>query len=249
MKVLCPQCDRLSELEQYRFDNGMLVVTCMKCGAATRSEVAPTTISTIVEPYLASMTPAPVSQRLLSSPEASNVVVLKTPASEAVEQAAVAAKGSPFEVPAGSCPKCFTKKADGSANCNQCGLVFENFDPEAFEAPPWLAEEWLALLRKWGDETKHDLVRKKAVQSDALAIVGRLYRLRLAAMPDDPFALNGRDEVVRMASVPVSSRSSVVMMRPEKNRLKMVATVGLLMISLFAAVVMFRLFLGGRGEP
>ncbi len=249
MKVLCPQCDRLSELEQYRFDNGMLVVTCMKCGAASRAEVAPTTISTVMEPYSSSMTPPPVSPRLLSSPDASNVVGLRSAASEAIEQAAAAARGSPFEVPTSSCPKCFTKKTEGGLTCNQCGLVFENFDPEGFEVPPWLAEEWLALLKKWGDETKHDLVRKKAVQSDALAIIGRLYRMRLAAMPDDPFALNGRDEVVRMASVPVSSRSSVMMMRPEKSRLKVVATVGLLMISLFAAVVMFRLFLGGRGEP
>ena len=70
--------------------------------------------------------------------------------------------------------------------------------------PRWLRDEWLALLRDWGNESKHAQVRRKAQQLDALAAVGRLYRLRLAAAPEDPIAAQGREDVLRLAAVPMN---------------------------------------------
>ena len=36
MKFLCPECERLISLEQFRFDGAALVVTCQKCGVEAR---------------------------------------------------------------------------------------------------------------------------------------------------------------------------------------------------------------------
>ncbi len=36
MKLLCPACERLVELERFRVEGDALVLTCGKCGAESR---------------------------------------------------------------------------------------------------------------------------------------------------------------------------------------------------------------------
>lgn len=239
MKVLCPLCDRLGELNQFRFEQGALRVTCVKCGVETLIHAAVASAPESVN------SPVPSAPRLSSSPGASNVVHLKSPSTEAVEQAAAAAQQELFSVPDGLCPKCLVRRLDGAAACGQCGLVFELFDPQALEPPEWLVTEWKALLRSWGDEAVHDQLRKQAMQVEALAAVGRLYRLRLASMPDDPFALRGREEVVRLASVPVSTRGSAENKRG--STLKLFLVVGIFALTLIGAVILLGVMLQSRG--
>lgn len=211
MKVLCPHCERLISLEHYRVDGAALVVTCGRCGAETRvePEAAPRQAEASAEPP----PPPPVSRpaslpprvSLASLEGASNVVVLRTAGHEAVQKAAAAADEGPFAIPEGVCPKCVARRADAAA-CPHCGIRFETFDEASLVPVKWLRDEWVALLRDWGNEAKHAQLRRKAQQADALAAVGRLYRLRQAFVPEDPAAENGRAEVVRMAAVAISFR-------------------------------------------
>lgn len=199
MKILCPHCERLLPVSQFRVEGGVLVVTCSACGAESRSEepralAAPGSVAF----------PAPPRISLASVEGASNVVVLRTAGHEAVGKAAIAADlPQPFLAPPTVCPRCIGPRT-GASECPHCGVRFEGYD-EALSMPPrWLRDEWLSLLRDWGNEGKHVQVRRKAQQLDALAAVGRLYRLRLVAVPEDPIAAQGREDVLRLAAVPMS---------------------------------------------
>jgi len=199
VKILCPHCERLLPVAHFRVEGGMLVVTCSACGAESRSE----------ETRLAASGPAtfqgaPPRVSLASIEGASNVVVLRTAGHEAVSKAAMAADlPQPFQAPPNVCPRCISPRT-GAAECPHCGVRFEGYE-EALSLPPrWLRDEWLPLLRDWGNEAKHAQVRRKAQQLDSLAAVGRLYRLRLVAVPEDPIAAQGREDVLRLAAVPMN---------------------------------------------
>jgi hypothetical protein len=215
----------LVELAHFQVEDGALHVTCGKCQQVTRVEPAaslevrpasvappegpsgPPTPSAAVALRLPEPAPSrPPSQPprvlLQSSPEASNVVTLRTVTVEAVERARLAADTNPFAVPSGRCPKCLAPR-EGAA-CSQCGAHFDLFD-EALVAPPeWLSAAWVELLRDWGSPLRHEALQAQARQEDALTPLGRLYRLRLAAEPQDPIAEKGRADVVRLAAAQMS---------------------------------------------
>lgn len=207
VKVLCPQCERLIALEVFRVDGPVLIITCARCGAESRVEAA----ATPEVASLASSGPTPRSPSLpprvsLASTEGgSNVVVLRTAGHEAVQKAARAAEEGPFLIPDGVCPKCIGPRAE-SASCPHCGILFESFDEATVLPPKWLRDDWVEVLRDWGNDLKHSQLRRKAQQTDALAAVGRLYRLRQAFVPEDPVAEAGRADVLRMAAMSISFR-------------------------------------------
>ncbi|MFZ5445806.1 MAG: hypothetical protein ACOZQL_37790 [Myxococcota bacterium] len=204
MKVLCPSCERLITLEQFRLDGAALVVTCQACSAQTRVE--PMAPLAAAEPVMAPAprTSAPALPKVsLASTGASNVVVLRTAGHEAVQKAARAADEGPWTIPDGACPKCVARRRDGVEACPSCGIRYESFDEATVLPPKWLRDEWVALLRDWGNEALHAQLRRKAQQVDALAAVGRLYRLRQAAVPEDPAAAEALADIVRLASVPM----------------------------------------------
>jgi len=211
------------ELERFRLEGATLHVTCGRCGqetavtsvlaaaaaAAATPGVSPPASAPPVAPRAEPSPSRPPSQPprvgLASSPTASNVVMLRTATVEAVERAGLAADGDPFEVPAGLCPKCLARRAEGPA-CPQCGVVFHAFQPDNLSPPEWLREAWRALLRDWGNDDAHEALRLRAQQEGALTLLGRLYRLRLAVEPTDPIAEKGRLDVLRLASAPMSLR-------------------------------------------
>jgi hypothetical protein len=130
------------------------------------------------------------------------VVSLRTPTVEAIARAASSAQEKPFDVPAGYCPKCITKRTPQALACPSCGLTFSTATADSFEPSDWLKEQWLKLLGAWGDDKQHEALRVQAMNHDELAPLGRLYRLRLADHPTDPYAVRGRDEVLRLAVLP-----------------------------------------------
>lgn len=249
MKVLCPHCERLITLEQFRFEGALLIVACAKCGAESRVENVPAAAaqeqqqqaqggqsggSTARAPSL------PPRVSLASTEGGSNVVVLRTAGHEAVQKAARAAEEAPFTVPAGVCPKCIAPRAV-SESCPHCGILFQGFDETELLPPKWLREEWTELLRDWGNEPLHQQLRRKAQQADALAAVGRLYRMRQSAVPEDPVAEDGRVDVLRLAAVPISFRPS---QDAEIERRKRTALIAILSVVAFvAALVLLRLML------
>lgn len=206
MKVLCPQCERLITLEQFHLEGAVLVVTCRACGAQTRVEAAavPAVASAAEPTHAPARGPLPMPKvSLASTAGASNVVVLRTAGHEAVQKAAKAADEGPWALPEGVCPRCVARRRPEVEECPHCGIRFETFDEALVLPPKWLRDEWVELLRDWGSEAKHVQLRRKAQQGDALAAIGRLYRLRQAAVPEDPAAAEALADIVRLASVPM----------------------------------------------
>jgi hypothetical protein len=201
VKFLCPKCERLVELRDFKLEGAALVLTCPACGNASRVS-APSSAPSPLTPIAPTSTGERPALQLTSFPGASNVVALRSPGSDAVNAAADAARSGPFEVPAGRCPKCIAPRQAGVPACNQCGLTFAQFDSNQVAPSPWLRAAWVALLSDWGREEHHAELRHRALAEGDLASVGRLYRLRLVASAEDPFAQRGRDEVLRMALVP-----------------------------------------------
>ncbi len=225
------------ELERFRLDGAVLVITCGRCQVDSRvapPEVAQAETRQISVPVPVGSTPSGGSRvTLVSVPGASNVVSLRTAASDAIAQAAQSTPRA-FEVPAGLCPKCISPRKSESAACPSCGLVFAQFNPESIEPPEWLKVEWLELLRDWGNEAKHEQTRRAASQRGGLPELGRLYRLRQAVSAADPWAEKGRDEVLRLAAAGVSLRAPAIVADQPPSRTKVMVAAGILALTLSA---------------
>lgn len=191
LKFLCARCTRLTDVERFRVEGAVLVVTCSACGAENRSDGA----------AVSAPAPVPAAVTAPAAPIAS-VVALRTPTVEAIARAAASAKAQPFDVPEGHCPKCISKRTPHALACPSCGLTFGQTEPNAFAPSDWLQGEWRALLEAWGDDARHEALRAAAMSKGELAPLGRLYRLRIAGYPEDPYAVRGRDEVLRLAVLP-----------------------------------------------
>ena len=247
MKFLCPKCERLVDLRDFQPEGTTLVVTCPACGHGAKATAqsthpqAPVPLAPVVPATVTGERPA---LQLTSYPGTSNVVALRSPGADAIAAAAEAAKEGPFEVPDGRCPKCVAPRQPKSPTCSQCGLAFAQFDPANVAVAPWLERAWVALLADWGNEAKHAEVRARAQAELDLASVGRLYRLRLAAHGEDPFALRGRDEVLRMALVPGAKvEPASLVTQPIDPKWKYVVIAVALVLSLVVLGVMARAML------
>jgi|CXWL01.1.fsa_nt_gi hypothetical protein len=185
----------------------------------------------------------------VEAPSGGTEIALATAASDAAAKANEAARGDPFVVPEGFCPKCITPKPDGAPACAQCGLTFAAFEPASVALSEWLSGSWRALLTRWGDENAHSEVMKLAAGKDELAQVGRLYRLRLASVPQDPFAIRGRDEVLRLAVVPQLVAAAMPREAPKTQTVQYAIAGVVLAACLFGIFYMARMLLGGRAQP
>lgn len=183
-------------------------IGCSKCGVESSLPITTGELPPLVEtpkaapplPMSSRKTPGPRALVLASSAEASNVVMLRAPTAAAVESARLFAENDPFEVPEGLCPKCISKRDDTALACRTCGLIFANASDDSLRPPEDLAAMWRELLRDWGDDSRHAAIRRVCIERNQLPALARLYRLRLAAMPEDPLAQRGRDEVFAAAS-------------------------------------------------
>lgn len=262
MKVLCPACERLLALERFALEGGVLVVTCARCGVATRVEAqgaeasplsavagAPATDSTDAAAVVRSAMPtgAPTLSAprvsLASTPGASNVVVLRTAGHEAVQKAAAAADEGPFTVPDGVCPRCLATRPADRESCAHCGIDFARFEEASVLPPAWLREAWVELLRDWGDEKLHAQLRRKAQQADALPSIGRLYRIRQAWVPEDPVAEEGRADILRLAAMSIAFRPP---QETDARRRKLVVLVGVVMCAAFLLYLVVQVLRGPR---
>jgi Zn ribbon nucleic-acid-binding protein len=231
VKVLCPQCERLITLEVFRVDGAVLIVSCTRCGAESRVESIPATQAAQVSvgnQGARSPSSLPPRVSLASTEGGSNVVVLRTAGHEAVQKAAKAADEGPFAIPDGVCPKCIGPRSTAPA-CPHCGILFETFDETTVLMPKWLREDWVELLRDWGNEAKHGQLRRKAQQIDGLAPLGRLYRMRQAFVPEDPIAADGRAELLRLAAGAIALRA-----QPDDGLERRKRTVLIVIVSVFA---------------
>lgn len=233
MKFLCPHCERLVELRDFKVDGAVLTLFCTACQTSSRATASST----------GAVIGAPAERptlQLTSFPGLSNVVALRTPGAEAVQAAAEAARTAPFATPDTCCPKCISPRSPGATGCPSCGLTFNHFDPSQIEPPTWMKTAWVSLLGEWDDEEQHLVLRKKAMREQSLAALGRLYRLRLAARPEDPIAQRGRDEVLRLVLIP-----SVTPPNPQKTEIPSAVKYGLA-IAVFLISVLFLVLMASR---
>ena len=234
---MCPACERLITLEAFHLDGEVLVITCSKCGEASRvTRTAEDSIAATPPPPPPVRMPAPPRVSLASTSGGSNVVVLRTSSHEAVQKAALAVETGPFEIPEGVCPKCIARKSP-AAECPHCGIRFASFDEAAVLPVKWLREDWVGVLRDWGDEAKHTLLRRKAQQADSLAAVARLYRLRQAAVPEDPVAAEALSDIVRLAAVPIGLPRENTDFAEKRRTVLVASIVGLFVVVLVGLVL------------
>lgn len=233
MKFLCPSCERLTAFSAFRMEGTSLVLRCSRCGAESRSPAAES--SSALQP----------TSSLAGGLKASSAVGLKVVPREPDEAQLGATsfdEGDAFSAPAGFCPKCVAVRAPSAATCAQCGLQFANFRPEEFQPSSGLAELWCGLLARWDDISEHDRLLQAATIQGELATVGRLYRLRLARSADDPIALRGRDEVLRLAtaSSAVLGQAPAEAGRSNSSTWKYVLLALLVIIGALAFLLLFR---------
>jgi hypothetical protein len=231
------------EVERFKVEGSTLVVVCTSCGAENVSRAAAHTALSAQASYgLPMREPAaapPVAAAAASASSAANVVALRTPTVEAIARAAASTTQKPFDVPPGHCPKCISRRAPDALACPSCGLTFSTAEENAFAPSAWLESEWLKLLNSWGDDAQHEALRIAAMNQSELAQLGRLYRLRLADLPTDPYATRGRDEVLRLAVLP-SVTSRQMKQEPQTPVWKYVALTVIILGCLVALFVLVR---------
>lgn len=262
MKYQCEGCERLVLVESFHLEDGQLSVTCRVCGAKTfagastpqRAPAVPGA-SVAAQEALLVEEPGPRGSEgaavAVSAPEAfappaparASVATLRVVRSAAPSLDTRALDGDPFQAPAGHCPKCVAPIREEAEACAQCGLVYANFIPDEHQPSEALATGWRALMDAWDDGDAHDQLLSQAMGRGELAMVGRLYRLRLARAPHDAQALRGRDEVVRRvtSAVPLASDGP----SPELARkVKNTVMGAVLLVALVMVLVLFQLLRG-----
>jgi len=153
------------------------------------------------------------------------------------------ARGSTIQIPPGHCPKCITPRTPQALICNACGLVFANFRAEEHQPSAALESAWRALEDRWGKQEEHEKFLQMAFNMDELAKAGRLYRIRLVAVPDDAQAKTALESMVRMASTAAAAAAKTDPAEMQRNRRKVLAVSAMLffVIPIAALLVNFLL--------
>jgi predicted nucleic acid-binding Zn-ribbon protein len=245
VKYLCEACERLIPPAAFRVEQGVLVMTCSRCGGDTRGEepLAVVRVDGAVQteqgagwPELGAQAPRRPEPARTEGAAALNVVPLRPTGDQVRTAAELARSGDAFSVPPGFCPKCIGVRREGASTCPHCGLEFVNFRPEEHQPSPALEEDWLEVLQRWDDPAMHDRMLSKASARGELVSVGRLYRIRLAQVPEDLYARRGREEVMRLAAVSASTALTPSGGPDRKQRMRL-ALVGFLFVVAFTVVI------------
>lgn len=239
MKFQCEACERLIPLEVFRVEAGVLAVTCGRCGAESLARMASSYAvgAASLPAEGAGVTPgSPPPQEAPAAPRASS------PALRVVRAPEVPLTGEAlFEPPPGTCPKCVSPRREDAESCAHCGLVYVNFNPDEHRPSEVLADAWQALAARWDDWDAHDRLMTLAMGRGELAMLGRLYRVRLARAPDDAMAQRGRDELVRRATLAVPATSETALgPSPAQKRMKTLGMVVVLLVLLALAALLFQ---------
>lgn len=178
MKFVCEICHDVRALAAFSTGEGGTL--SLQCGVCLQ---------------FSSWTPPLAAEPVLPTPEA------KGSHAEAEALATATLKNMDvYAAPQGHCPKCIATRAFEAMTCHACGLVFSRFDPSTVAPSPSLGAAWRELLADWHAWPLHERALTLGTQLGELATLGRLYRIRVVAVPTDPTARKGRDEVVRRAS-------------------------------------------------
>lgn len=138
------------------------------------------------------------------------------------------ARGSTIQIPPGHCPKCITPRTPQALICNACGLVFANFRAEEHQPSAALESAWRGLEERWNRQDEHEKFLQMAFNMNELAKAGRLYRIRLTAVPDDGPAKVALESMVKMASTAAAAAAKSDPAEMQRNRRKVLAVSAML---------------------
>jgi len=155
-------------------------------------------------------------------------------------------RGSTIQIPPGYCPKCITIRTPQALICNACGLVFANFRAEEHQPSAALESAWRALEDRWARQDEHEKFLQMAFNMDELAKAGRLYRIRLAALPDDVQAKTALESMVRMASTAAAAAAKTDPAELQRNRRKVLAVSAMLFFVIPIAALLVNFLLKAR---
>ena len=133
-------------------------------------------------------------------------------------------------IPAGYCPKCIAPSREGSISCTHCGLAWGSYRAANFFLSEATRGLWLQALADYENRPLHLTLIQMAESQGELALLGRLYRMRLAHFPEEAPAKFARDEILRRASIvtvpqgPSAPRPDAI---PPRGRIRMPIVVGL----------------------
>jgi hypothetical protein len=147
-------------------------------------------------------------------------------------------RGSTLQIPPGHCPKCITPRTPQALICNSCGLVFANFRAEEHQPSAALESAWRALEDRWAKQEEHEKFLQMSFNMGELAKAGRLYRIRLAALPDDVQAKTALESMVRMASTAATAAAKTDPDELRRNRRKVLAVSTMLFVVIPVVIVM-----------
>ncbi len=183
--------------------------------------------------------PPPAAQSLRPRNTGSTPVVVPP-------QVAGVVRGSTIQIPPGHCPKCITPRTTQALICNACGLVFANFRAEEHQPSAALESAWRGLEERWNKQEEHEKFLQMAFNMNELARAGRLYRIRLAAIPDDSHAKVALESMVRMASTAATAAAKTDPGELQRNRRKVLAVSAMLFFVLPIAALLVNFLLKAK---
>jgi hypothetical protein len=123
----------------------------------------------------------------------------------------------PYAPVPGYCVKCISPRGQG-LSCPACGVLHALPAPAKVLPSFHLRKSWQELITRWDEPSGHAQIMRSAQSRGELGALGRLYRIWLTYFPEDTSALHGRDEVVRLATIPIVVASTVYQVPTQKRR-------------------------------
>jgi hypothetical protein len=228
-KVVCPLCERLTDIELFSVESGRLYLHCPRCEQRfpTGARLKLRAVRTELEEAAAAATGGAASTAGGASTE---------PAPPSAPTAVPTFR--PIEAPPGHCPKCIAPWPDDVKCCVRCGLNANRRQPRRYHPKAGLARRWDALLHRWDDPAEHSRFLAAAVETHELAGAGRLYAVYLAHRPGDAQAVRARDELLGMASTHLTlARQS----KPQRRRSRAIDFCVVFSVALAALTLIARL--------
>ncbi|HEX4621422.1 MAG TPA: hypothetical protein VH208_07630, partial [Myxococcaceae bacterium] len=151
----------------------------------------------------------------------------------------------PYSPAPGYCARCIAPVRSG-VSCSACGSLYSLPAPASVLPSLHLRRTWQKLVAHWEDPPGHARAMQLAQSRGELSALGRLYRIWLTYFQDDPTAIHGRDEVVRLASIPIIVATTVQKPAVGTRRRSLGPTAAIL--ATLAVAVMVLLAVGRRAS-
>ncbi len=170
LKVRCPSCAKLYEVESEEILNEVPVFQCISCDSRFGFEYSPEEHSLESQQVLAFLIQTPAEKAFAAQQQ------------EAIQEQVAQADMK-------SCPKCGALNGRKSSECYSCHVIFERLEglPQdaSLRAQPSLVRKWKNLLENFENDELHDEFIRSCHELDALRFAIMKYEEIKAAQGGD----------------------------------------------------------------